>query len=969
MRRIEACALGSSYHWVCAASRYSAGRPVVNLDRLPGKAGEPSQPVRGRDVELTALGKHLDQLLSGIGTVALVEGGAGMGKSRLLDEVVTMARRLSIRVGSGVADAGDSVVQLAALMEALFDGRSPILERAALRDAHTSPEQRYWLLQDLEALLERAALEAPILVCLDDVQWADSGTAAALRALPARLATVPVAWVIALRPGQGSPQLRGAIDWLERNGAEKIVLRSLDRAGVAQVAADLLLAEPDSAVLKMAGRADGSPFLLVEILAGLREEKLVQIESGRAELVAERLPHRVSESMRRRLERMSDSARQAATVASALGRRFSLDDLAAMLGLSPSALLAPVEELIHADLLVERDDKLAFGHDLIREAVRASVSLPARRALDRQAAVLLLAEGALPVEVATQLAASAEPGDEVAISTLFQAAEALGITDPGAAADLSQRALELAPRKHPLRGPLVAQTAVWLHAAARGEEAKAFADTALRQVLPPEQEAEVRLSIAGMFALSPDVRAEACRQALALPGLPENIRARHLAFLFHNLVTAGRIDAARAELEDAVAAVRKCQDVAGQFVLELAESGLAYADGRFAQALELVEAALRTGLNTSDDTRQHLTRQWRCEMLTVLDRLDESLQLSTENVAAAQRDQQGWALAIYETGRGRQLLQLGRLSDAAAVLEEHFTLDTASQVVSVLDAAGAAALGRVALHTGDRAQARQATEIAQVMLSQSAPSVRRHAAWLLALQAMAEGDPPRAHRWLCSLGEDERTSIVPLFPMDVADEPRLVHIALAAQDHELAVSAVAAAQRASALNPGVRSLAAAAAHASALLHRNGAGLAEAVDLFKGTTRPLAQASALEDLGVVAVEGGATPQAVDAFGRALEIYAQAGAAWDAGRVRGRLRALGVRRRLVSERHPGSGWASMTDSELAVARLVAEGFTNREVAERLFVSHHTVSAHLRHVFAKLDVNSRVELTRVAGVHEAQ
>jgi hypothetical protein len=82
---------------------------------------------------------------------------------------------------------------------------------------------------------------------------------------------------------------------------------------------------------------------------------------------------------------------------------------------------------------------------------------------------------------------------------------------------LSQRALELAPRKHPLRGPLVAETAVWLHAAARGEEAKAFADTALRQVLPPEQEAEVRVSIAGMFAIAPDVRAETCRQALALP--------------------------------------------------------------------------------------------------------------------------------------------------------------------------------------------------------------------------------------------------------------------------------------------------------------------------------------------------------------------------------------------------------------------------------------------------------------------
>jgi DNA-binding CsgD family transcriptional regulator len=928
-----------------------------------------TQPLRGRDSELTALAAHLDEVRAGAGTVVLIEGGAGMGKSRLLEEVGAIARRQSIRVGRGFAAADESIVQLSALMEALFDGPSPLLQRAALRDDHASPEQRYWLLQDLEALLERAALEAPLLVCLDDMQWADSGTAAALRALPARLSSVPVAWVIASRPGQGSRPLRGAIDWLKQNEADEFILGPLDSDGVRQVAADVLRAEPGAAVLKMAERAGGSPFLLVEILSGLREENLVHIESGRAELVEARLPHRVSESMRRRLGRMSDEARQAATVASALGRRFSLDDLGAMLELSPSALLAPVEELIHADLLSERDDKLSFGHDLIREAVRASVPLPARRALDRQAAAVLLAKGALPVEVATQLSASAEPGDEVAIRTLFKAAEALGTTDPGAAADLSQRALELAPRKHVMRGPMVAQTAIWLHAAARIEEAKSFADTALREVLPPAQEADVRLSIAGMFALSPDVRAEACRKALALPGLPSNIRAQHLALLFHNLVTAGRIDEGRAELGHAVAAARECRDVAGQFVLELAESGLEYADGRFGQALELVEAALRTGLSTGDDTRLHLTRQWHCEILTVLDRLDESLQLSTENVAAAQRDRQGWALALYETGRGRQLLQHGRLFDAAANLEEHFTLDGAHQVVSVLDAAGAAALGRVALHTGDRALARQAAEIAQVILSQSAPSVRRHAAWLLALQAMAEGDPGSAHRWLCCFGEDERTAILPLFPMDITDPPRLVHIALAADDHALAVSAANTARQHSALNPGVRSLAAVAAHADGVLSHDGQSLAEAVALLEAGPRPLALASALEDLGVIAIDNGDTALAVDSHGRALEIYAQAGAAWDAGRVRARLRALGVRRRLVTDRHPGTGWAAMTDSELAVARLVAEGLTNREAAERLFVSHHTVSAHLRHVFAKLDVNSRIELARVASLHDSR
>jgi DNA-binding CsgD family transcriptional regulator len=889
-----------------------------------------------------------------------------MGKSRLLEEAAAMAGRLSVRAGSGVAAPCNQMVQLFALMEALFDGPSPILERAALGDAHKSPEQRYWLLQDLEALLERAALDGPLLVCLDDLQWADNGTVAALRSLTTRLATVPVAWVVAFRPGQGSHLLRGAIDYLERDGTGKIVLGPLDQAGVAQVAADVLAAEPGPAVLKMAERAGGSPFLLVELLSGLREEGLVRIESGRAELVESRLPHRVSESMRRRLGRMSDPARQVATAAAALGRRFSVSDLAAMLDRPASALLAPVEELIHADMLTEQGDKLAFGHDLILEAVRGSMPVSVRHALDRQAALVLLNGGALPVEVATQLAASAEPGDEVAIATLLKAAEALGTTDPGTAADLGQRALELASRQHALRGPIVAQTAVWLHAAARGAEAKSFADTAMRQVLPPEQEAEVCLSIAGMYALSPDERAEASRRALALPGLPAHLRARHLALLVHNLVTAGRPDDGGV-LEQATKAVQDCHDIPGRFALEVAGAGLAYANGRFGRALELVEAALRTGLDTSDETREQVARQWRCEVLNVLDRLEESLQVSTENVAAAQRDRQGWALAIFETGRGRQLLQLGRLLDAAAVLEGHFTPDTAQQVVGIMDAVGVTALGRVALHTGDRGQARQATEIAHVMLGQSAPSVRRHAAWLLALQAMADGDPPGAHRWLCALGEDERLAILPLFPADVADEPRLVHIALAAQDRELAVHAAASAQYRAALNPGVRSLAAAAAHAQGLLDHSSQGLAEAVALLDGGPRPLALACALEDLAGASAEEGATQVAVDAFGRALVLYAQAGAAWDAGRVRGRLRALGVRRRLVAATAPGTGWAALTDSEVAVARLVAHGFTNREAAEQLFVSPHTVSGHLRHVFTKLGVNSRVELTRLAGVHD--
>jgi DNA-binding CsgD family transcriptional regulator len=105
-------------------------------------------------------------------------------------------------------------------------------------------------------------------------------------------------------------------------------------------------------------------------------------------------------------------------------------------------------------------------------------------------------------------------------------------------------------------------------------------------------------------------------------------------------------------------------------------------------------------------------------------------------------------------------------------------------------------------------------------------------------------------------------------------------------------------------------------------------------------------------------------AIDAYDQALAINISVGASWDAARVRSRLRRLGVRRRIISPEVPHRGWDSLTPAERQVAQLVTEGRTNREIAEQLFVSPHTVSAHLRHIFDKIGVKSRVELTREAG-----
>ena len=156
------------------------------------------------------------------------------------------------------------------------------------------------------------------------------------------------------------------------------------------------------------------------------------------------------------------------------------------------------------------------------------------------------------------------------------------------------------------------------------------------------------------------------------------------------------------------------------------------------------------------------------------------------------------------------------------------------------------------------------------------------------------------------------------------------------------------------LNPTVASCAAAAAHVRGIWFESVQDLEKAAELYRDGPRPLAYASALEDLGRVRVAaGGDTALAIGSFDEALSIATRIGAEWDSARLRGRLRRLGVRRRLVGSERPKTGWASLTDPEINVATLAAEGRTNRQIAESLFISPHTVNMHLRHIFGKLGI----------------
>jgi DNA-binding CsgD family transcriptional regulator len=190
----------------------------------------------------------------------------------------------------------------------------------------------------------------------------------------------------------------------------------------------------------------------------------------------------------------------------------------------------------------------------------------------------------------------------------------------------------------------------------------------------------------------------------------------------------------------------------------------------------------------------------------------------------------------------------------------------------------------------------------------------------------------------------------------------LVHGALACGDRARAAQLAHATQGLAHDRAGNPDLAAAAAHVRGLVERDSVALERAAG---GYSAPCARAVAMEDIGLAAAARGDQAMAVARLRAAYGLYEQLGQARDMARVRARLRAAGVRvHHWRRADRPAFGWDSLTDTECRIARLVAQGLSNREVAGQIFLSAHTVAFHLRHIFWKLDVSSRVQLARVVA-----
>ena len=916
--------------------------------------------LRGRDAELTAVADCLSAAVHGGGRVLVVDGPPGIGKSRLLAEAQVMAERSGVRTVRGEAFASRQTVPFAPLLQATLGAEPPIGDADAVRRLSARTDLQYWVVHDLQSALESAAAESPLAVVLDDLHWSDAGTLVALRSLTANLAHVGIVWLLSARAGACRPEVRDTATALERAGARRLRIAAVPPPVVAAIVEDVVHARPDPGLLALAQKARGNPFLLVELLRGLCDEGRLRVTGGVARVIGAGLPRRLAGSMEERIGELPDATRQLVRTASVLPQRFTAGQLAAMLHRPASTLLVPLEEAFRADLLADTGDHLEFRHDLLREATRDMLPRSLRRALEREAATLLLQAGARPAEVALQLAESAEIGDRAAIATLRDAARAIAGSDAATAADLSVRALQLLPPEDAERGHLVAETVVLLHEAMRSDEAQALADTALAGVLPPEEEAAVRLSLAGMTTRLTPARAQESRRALALPGLSPVTRGRHQAWLGYNLVVSGELDLARPALDAATAAARATGDPQTHTMAELGRACLEHSSGSWSRALERLER-IRSAAGDRSAPGPAIVDFHYVNVLAVLGRIEEARAARADGVKRAQRERNSRLLTSWTFVGGLLDLSAGRLSDARAEAEAGGLLDTEVNPANFDGVVQLMTLGQLARHTGDRRAARLAVAAATSARTDGSPAVRHLAGRVLAGAAMARGEPAAA---AALLADDPLRCCVAMLPGDFGYHPWAAQIAVAAGDPVLARRCLDATAAFAGDSPGVPLIEGVAAHTRGVVHRDAAALLEAARLLAGSARPLLFAAAAESAGRQLLEEGRRDEAIEQLDTAFDVFRAHEATVDARRVGRILRSHGAPRRIVTRPRPRRGWESLTASELRVVRLVAGGATNNSAAEQLFLSPHTVSSHLRNAFAKLGINSRLELARMVA-----
>ena len=923
--------------------------------RSPARADN-RKALRGRAAEQRAIGQLLRSARSGTSGVLLVDGERGIGKSALLQEAVSEAAQQGFSLAVGAGDRLGRHVPFFAFRTAI---QAPF-GTAADGGHREGPAFLDWQIRALRDRLAQRATVAPLLICLDDMHWASRETLLALRVLPGELARHPVAWILAMARTPQDSGTAAVFKALESEGAQAVGLARLSDQAAAEMLADMLGAPPHEKLLDMATSAAGNPLLLAAMVSGLRDEGGIQIIDGRVQPTSGGLPQRAGRVARSWLDGLTSPTRQMLGAAAVLGGTFRLHDIADILGETPTALLPRLQEALDAGIVTANDDKLSFRHALVADASVGLIPLPARRTLHRQFGEILLNRGESAATAAAHLFEGAEPGEPGSLAGLDRAAARIKQSHPKSAADLALRALEFTSAADPAMPQRAVAAAEALAAAGRPEPAARIAREILARPVQVVAEARIRSALSTALCASgrtQDARAEAERALAVTPELPAEAKDFALAAELQ-AVDALADDESAGKLSASILASPGRHGGHAITGAITARAAMTWRDGKVGETLDLLRDAARDGMGVSPDAR-------RCQPLLVLAarlidlrQLDEATAVirSADNGVLRGMPQE----AVLSILHARVHLAGGNLDEAEA--EGRSALATSVGLAAHAFAAAAhSVLGAIALRRGDLPAAARYVASCPALLPHIAAVYASVESALIEVQLTEVRDGPAAVigqiREVCA----DLPRLRGLLLADPALAGWLVRTALAAGDSEIASTVAATADALDAGNPGHPAVATASAHSRGLLDRDTARLGHAVTSHQD---PWARGSAAEDLASLHADRSARAQAVRYLRLALEEYRGAGAAGDLARIRNRLRKLGVRHRHweTSADRPEVGWDSLTGTERAVASLVAQGLTNRQVGGRMYISEHTVAFHLRQAFRKLSIGSRVELARI-------
>jgi DNA-binding CsgD family transcriptional regulator len=937
----------------------------------------------GRDVEWRRLREAIDHVRAGGFRCVFIEGEAGIGKTRLVEELVRVAAEEGFFVLNGSAEELEQGRPFGAFSHALVNTLTALPPTATILRTLLHPGQggpaptEPALIDALLDLVEELSLTKPTVLAIEDLHWADPVTIAALRAVGRRLSYLPVLVVGTYRPYPRSRPLSRWLDVASREGAVEIPLQPLASADVDALVSSLVDASLGSGLRTVMRAAGGNPLYVTEIARALSQDGELTIRGGIAEVTSTQLPPTLRLTILRRISFLPAEALESLRACAVLGSAFGIDELVATTGSAATDVIDTLRPAIEAAILEEWPGGLRFRHDLIQEAIYQDVPVPIRSTMHIDVYRSLRSVGAPPARIAEHFLR----GLDLGVPDLFEEAVLLAgdirQTSPGLAVAIYEKADELPGIPEDRRMMARSDSIYPLMTIGRIDEAERISNLALARIKEPS----VRV-----FSTWPVLEAKMRRGRAAecIPVLKSLAGQEGLADLYSGVMWAlaivghARTSTAAAVADVAESLYARAHDGTLRPLPEGVYRATAPAQEFFAAATAVALSVVRTAQGRLPEANRAAV-----EAIEIDTQTPTPIPIIFTLPAIVQIELDEFADALHSCGLGRRrdssrgdathaapyssleslVMYLAGDWDPAAV-EARTALELVGDGVGSADLVGAAhvALSQIALRRGDVNRASELIADMERFVAERGPQWGMLSiAWSRATLLEARGDAPAAYRALAGAW-DEWPDRHLFGRQTFAD---LIRLALENGDRERAEGVTEEVEKAYRSAPDVHSARSVALMCRGLVDDDVEKLLAGVEGYRTSPRIVERSRACEEAAVALLRREKKDDARALFEEALGFYEHVEAQYDIRRVTGAMRDGGLRRGSRARRdRPRSGWEALTDAEQQVARLTVEGLTNPQIAERLFVSKHTVQTHLSHVFAKLGISSRAALAGIAA-----